>query len=620
MERKVWFQVLGPFRFIVDGADRTPTQPRLRIVLTLLVLRRDEVVSTDQLIDELWDDEPPMTARTALQVYISNLRKLFKHVLGPERGEALLVSHGNGYRLTARPGEVDAEVFDEHVSEGCRTAAEGDQQGARRHFERGLGLWEGECLEGAPSSALRRSHAVQLQEKREQVLEERIRLDLAQGLHTQVIPELQALTVQYPTREGLAQLLMISLHQAGRRADALEVYHRTRTSLVELLGVDPSTALTEFYTELLDADCPPQPALPVATDTGPATAPPPGRGEVPGPAQLPRKGAELRGRCAEVTHMVERLRASLGVRAEVCLLTGEPGVGKTEVALHVAHEVRDLFPDGQLHVDAMEGRGRSDGPRALARKVLRSLGAGHVDDEGDLDRLAGAVRSALSERRVLLVIENVENEEQIRPLLPGYEGCAAIITGRSSLLGIAGSTRLRLRPLRPSAGVEYFTELWTGEPAREKAVRELVDYCDGLPLALRICALRGRERFTRVEDVLQELRSSTSPLSRLRAGDLDVRECLEWTLERCDIEQRLLLTQIAELDQDTFRFDDLLRAVPDGVNRVEAASALASLVEISALDRAEVDGGDGYRMRNLVRQYLLDGDRTGRDAESVAGT
>ncbi|WP_017578195.1 NB-ARC domain-containing protein [Nocardiopsis kunsanensis] len=281
---------------------------------------------------------------------------------------------------------------------------------------------------------------------------------------------------------------------------------------------------------------------------------------------------------------------------------------------------RQLARDGRVEDLWRAFHGAGGKPRGVLPHEFALAAALAVDDEGDLDRLAGAVRSALSERRVLLVIENVENEEQIRPLLPGYEGCAAIITGRSSLLGIAGSTRLRLRPLRPSAGVEYFTELWTGEPAREKAVRELVDYCDGLPLALRICALRGRERFTRVEDVLQELRSSTSPLSRLRAGDLDVRECLEWTLERCDIEQRLLLTQIAELDQDTFRFDDLLRAVPDGVNRVEAASALASLVEISALDRAEVDGGDGYRMRNLVRQYLLDGDRTGRDAESVAGT
>jgi DNA-binding SARP family transcriptional activator len=241
----VEFRVLGPVEAVVDGRSVSLPAAKPRALLALLLLRRNRVVAVDELIDELWGDDPPETAAKALQVYVSQLRK----AIGSDR----VLTKPPGYSLRVDEGELDLDAFERLVSEGRERLAAGDPRAATLRLEEALKRWRGPALAEFPSQALQEAGA-RLEESRVAAVEDRIDADLALGRHDRVVPELEELVAQHPLRERPRGQLMLALYRAGRQADALDLYRRTREVLVEELGIEPSADLQELERAILRQD------------------------------------------------------------------------------------------------------------------------------------------------------------------------------------------------------------------------------------------------------------------------------------------------------------------------------------------------------------------------------
>jgi DNA-binding SARP family transcriptional activator/ABC-type branched-subunit amino acid transport system substrate-binding protein len=250
----VEFRILGPFEVVEDDRRLALGGPKQRAVLAILLLHRGEVVSTDRLIDELWDERPPATAAKTVQVYVSNLRKAL--------GNGLLVTQGHGYLLHTSPGQVDLDRFEALVGEGRRALREGNARDGSDRFREALTLWRGPALEDFAYEGFAQSAGAQLEEQRLAALEDRIEADLALGEHAALVAELESLVRDHPLRERLHLQLMLALYRSGRQAEALEHYQSARRALIDRLGIEPGPALRELEQSILAQD--------------PALRPPPG--------------------------------------------------------------------------------------------------------------------------------------------------------------------------------------------------------------------------------------------------------------------------------------------------------------------------------------------------------
>ena len=226
------FLILGPVE-VLDGGRAVPLPAGKPLaLLRVLLLSRNRVVSAEDLIDELWGEQPPETALKALQGHVSQLRK----ALGADR----LTTKVPGYRLRVEAGELDLDRFEQLAQDGRERLAAGDAKTASRELESALALWRGP----APG----------LDERRLAALEDRIEADLALGRHAQLVAELEPLVAQEPLRERLRGQLILALYRSGRQADALEEYRRTRETLVDELGIEPGEALQELQRAILRHD------------------------------------------------------------------------------------------------------------------------------------------------------------------------------------------------------------------------------------------------------------------------------------------------------------------------------------------------------------------------------
>ncbi|MGC1284672.1 MAG: AfsR/SARP family transcriptional regulator, partial [Streptosporangiaceae bacterium] len=247
------FRVLGPLE-VWTGQDWSGIgAPKWRALLAVLLLSQGQAVSTDRLIAELWGDRPPDRAANLVSIYVLRLRR----VLGDRDGH-LLTTRAPGYQLRLQPGELDAEQFQALAGQGRRTLAEGDFRAAADVLAEALGLWRGRALADVPPFALVTAEAERLEESRLTALELRTEADLGCGMHAQLVPELRRLLSDQPLREGLWGLLMQALDAAGRHAEALAAYGRSREVIAEELGVDPGPELQRLYQELLTADLVPR--------------------------------------------------------------------------------------------------------------------------------------------------------------------------------------------------------------------------------------------------------------------------------------------------------------------------------------------------------------------------
>jgi DNA-binding SARP family transcriptional activator/tetratricopeptide (TPR) repeat protein len=478
----MWFGLLGPL-LVCDGESviRVPAA-RHRVLLAVLLLHTGTIVNVDTLAEMVWDGAPPAGARITLRSHVSRLRQ----VLGPRVG-ARMVTRYPGYLIEAGEEEVDLLRFRGLYREGAAAVRSGQWAQAAETLGEALGIWRGEPLADVPSDLLRRDEVPGLDQHRLQAQEWEIEAGLQLGRHTELVAELHSLTAAHPLRERFHAQLMLAQYRCGRQAEALATYQRARQLLVEALGTDPGTELRELHGRILAADPAleaPRPASAMTRDAGPSV-----------PRQLPAPVAHFAGRAEELAALT-RLDGSAGQAPEAIVISaidGTAGVGKTALAVRWAHQVADRFPDGQLYVNL---RGYDPGLPVPASEALagflRALGVPGQDIPAEETHRAAQYRSLTAGRRMLVVLDNASEAEQVRPLLPGSSTCVVLVTSRDSLAGLVardGARRLELDLLPlPDAMVLLRTLIGRRVDDQPGAAAILAAQCCRLPLALRVAA------------------------------------------------------------------------------------------------------------------------------------
>ncbi|MFB4313092.1 BTAD domain-containing putative transcriptional regulator [Actinomadura sp. 21ATH] len=597
------FAVLGPVRAWRGTRELALGGPQQRAMLAALLLARGRTLSVDGLVDALWGDDPPARAVGTVRTYASRLRQ----VLETDRAvPEVLVSTGKGYALRAVPGMLDAEVFESLAAEAGRARDRDDRARARELLGRALDLWDGAPLPGLPGPHAEAARE-RLAERRLAVLRERLEADLALGRHGEIVGELAALSREHPLREPLRGLLMTALYRCGRQAEALREYESARRTLAAELGVDPGPALRDLHARLLRND-------PSLSPPGPPPAPPvPAAAPVERPASLPADLADFTGRAALVREMTGWLSQEERLAPAVVAVSGVGGVGKTALAVHVAHAVRDAYPGGQLYIDLLGTGGRPVPPAVALGELLRALGVpGSAVPEGEQERSA-LYRSVLADRRVLILLDNARDAAQIRPLLPGARGCAVLVTSRSRLSGPPGVRAVDLDVLDPVEAVTLFTGIVGPRAAAERrAVVDTVALCGFLPLAVRIAAARLAARpGWSIRSLAERLSDRHRRLAELRIGDLGVEATFRLGYDQLDPEAARAFRLLAVPETSCLCLDGAAALL--GTSAAEAERVLESLVDLGLLD---APSPDRYRYHDLLWLFArgLPGEDGERDA------
>ncbi|WP_406348506.1 NB-ARC domain-containing protein [Streptomyces sp. NBC_00144] len=580
---RLTFSVLGPVRAWRDGEALPPGSPQQRALLAALLTRDGRTATAGELIDAIWGDDPPSQALAAVRTYASRLRK----VLDPE----VLVSESGGYAIRIRAESVDLHRAQQLAANAEKAAGSGDRSTARALIDEALELWDGEPLANVPGPYAETQRAA-LEEWRLQLTESRLDMDLEVGCHAEAVSELTSLTAAHPLRERLRELLMLALYRSGRQAEALAVYADTRKLLADELGVDPRPELARLQQRILQADA--ELARP-AEESAP-TAPTAVR-----PAQLPATVPDFTGRTAFVRELGDRLGTAEGSVMAVSALAGIGGVGKTTLAVHVAHAARSHFPDGQLYVDLQGAGSRAAEPETVLGAFLRALGTADSAIPDSLDERAALYRTALDGRRVLVLLDNARDAAQIRPLLPGTAGSAALVTSRARMVDLAGAHLVDLDVMSPEEALQLFTKI-VGEErvgSERQASLDVVAACGFLPLAIRIAASRLAARRTWTVSVLAaKLADERRRLDELQAGDLAVKATFELGYGQLEPQQARAFRLLGLAEGP-----DLSLAAAAAVLNMparEAEDLLESLVDTSLLESA---APGRYRYHDLVRLY-----------------
>jgi DNA-binding SARP family transcriptional activator len=516
-------RILGPIE-AWDGQDWAPiSAPKWRALLATMLLTPGRLVSTDQLVQDLWGDRPPARASNQISVYVHHLRRL----IGDPEGR-ILVTRAPGYQIVLAPGDLDADRFTALAADGRAALAAGDYEGAAGLLAAGLGLWRGRALADVPATPLVTAEAERLEWSRIQALELRIEADLHRGRHAEVATELRRLLADHPLRERLWALRMQALSGAGRQAEALAVYAQAREVIAAELGVDPGPDLQRLYQDILNADAASAAAGQVGAAPGELPGPAP-----PAPAQLPADIPDFTGRDGQV----DELRGLLSAAGEqgspgavpVVLVMGSGGLGKTTLAVHAAHLLAERFADGQLFASLLGATAPADPGEVLAR-FLRDLGMDAAQIPVGAEERAAQYRTRLHGRRVLVVLDDARDAAQVMPLLPGSATCAVLITSRGRLPELAGSRVMDLDVLAEPEARALFERVAGEDQVRAEpaATDEVLAACAGLPLAIRIAGARLIPRGGwNVRTLAGRLSDERKRLDVLRAGNLAVRASFE---------------------------------------------------------------------------------------------
>ncbi|MGY5060854.1 BTAD domain-containing putative transcriptional regulator [Streptomyces sp. 900105755] len=592
------FGLLGPPSGRHGGRELDLGSPLQRAVLARLLLGDGRRCGLDQLIDALWED-PPGNAVRSVQTYVYRIRLS----LGEERSR--LETTQRGYRLDVPEQAVDALRFERLVRDGEELRAAGRPGPALRAFDAALALWSGEPLSGVPGPYAQRH--------RRRFTELRLNARVAQlecagelGEHARVATELLSLIADHPLREDLYALRMRALHRAGRTAEALAVYAAARETMVAELGMDPGPELRELQARILagaepDAAGPPAGESPAAVTADRSGAV---RGEeAPAgvrPQQLPPAPGDFVGR----ERLRERLGRALrpgGEAVALAVLSGIGGVGKTALALRVAHGIRGDYPDGQLYVDLRGDGGSPADPADVLVDFLLALGMPAARIPATPTARAGAYRTLTADRRILVVLDNASDTAQVTPLLPGTPGNAALITTRHRSLVPPGATRFEV-PVPDQREAVAMLGRFTGDAevaADPELALELVHACGQLPLALRIIGARTAARPGRgLGAQLLRLRAEEHQLDELRAGGMSVEATFQVGYRALAPDRARAMRLCALLDAADFPV--AVAAVLLDRPEQETEEQLEHLVEAGLL---EPHSADRYRFHDLVRAF-----------------
>jgi DNA-binding SARP family transcriptional activator len=590
--RNVAVRLLGPFQVSVDDRPVELPAGRLRALLAALALSAGQPVTADRLATAVWDGEPPGDPRANVQTNIRRLRRVLR--------EELIITRRDGYVLDVESDRVDALRFVRLLDEA---ATQPDAATTRERLVAALALWRGPPFDGVQSPWFEHTQGRRLQERYLAALERRVDLDLADGRHADLAAELEELTARFPLRESLWARLLRVLERSGRPAEALARYETMRLRLAEELGADPGPELRRAHADLLAGG---------ATDPGGDVRAAPVDRVVP--RQLPADIGGFAGRSAELRALDSGLGDTTGARRRpvaVTVIAGPPGIGKTTLAVHWAHRVADRFPDGQLYVD-LRGFDPSSSPADPAEAIRGLLDALQVAAHRiPLDPAAqvGLYRSLLAGKRMLVVLDDARDADQVRPLLPGTPGCSVVVTSRHQLSGLVTTN-----------GAHPITlELLTDEEARlllanrlghdriglePDAVSEIVSRCARLPLALAVVAARAAVHaaypLSTLARQLREAREGLDPL----AGDdasTDVRTVF-WCSYRTLGAPEARLFRLLGLHPGPEITADAAASLA-GVPVPQARSGLADLAK-SHLVSEPTTGR--YALHDLLRAYAVE--------------
>ncbi|EMD27963.1 AfsR/SARP family transcriptional regulator [Amycolatopsis azurea] len=594
------FRVLGAVEAWAGGDPVDLGSPKQRLVLAVLLLEAGKPVPRDRIIDLLWPEEPPASARNTVQALVSRLRAVFRGAGGPE-----IVSEGTRYLLRVDPRRVDVHRFTELTSQ----AREADDETAVELLDEALGLWRGEALSDVVSGEVAQRLRGGMNEERWTALEDRADAQLRLGRGRQVLAELTELVAAHPLRQRFVGQLMLALHREGRTDDALEAFRALRDRLGTELGLDPSPELRRLEAAILAAD----PALePLAAVTKP---------EPIRPAQLPHDVRGFAGRASELERLDEATRHA-GEGTDIWVISGTAGVGKTALAVRWAHRVRDAFPDGQLYLDlrGFDPDHEPLTPAVALTQLLQALGTAPKAIPPDTDTRAALLRSLLADRRVLLVLDNVRDTGQVLPLLP--PSGTVLVTSRQRLGDLIARTGARALPLSvlPAEDARHLLEAVLGSEtvaAEAVAAAELARLCGHLPLALRIAAANlGASGEPEIAELAREL-AGGDPLAELTvdgAEESAVTTAFGVSYRALPEEHRLLFRRLALVPGQTFTApaaQALTGAPHSKANQQLKALAAAHLVERYTPGR--------YRFHDLLRSFAA-GRTLSEDAKSERDT
>ena len=551
MSSDLRFAVLGPVRAWRGNAELGVGAPQQRAVLAMLLLANGRQVALDAVISGLWDDDPPLAATGTVRTYVSRLR----HRLGSAgRGGAtgVIESAGAGYVLPTPAGALDLDVFTRLTKDAQRERASAPAGMAKAAvlLHDALELGQGTPLAGVPGPYAE-SQRVRIIELQLAATEERLCLDIELGEHVAAAVELRSLLASHPTRERFGELLMLALYRSGRQTDALAVFDRVRRLLGEELGIDPGPGLREMHQRILEIDrgliVPVRPPR-IAESVPGAPLPAP----VVAPAQLPADLSAFVGRHRELARLNSLLDdgAQSSATVAIAAIDGMAGIGKTALAVHWAHWAADRFPDGQLYANlrGFDPSGVAMSPEDALRGFLETLGVAPQRIPGDFGAQASLYRSMLNGRRMLVLLDNARDIEQVRPLLPGSSGCLVLITSRNRLPGLIaahGAHAVSLDTLAADEARDAMAQrLGSARLAAEPdASDEIIDRCGGLPLAIAVVAARATVyQDLPLAEIAGELRDARTRLDALSADDAaaDVRAAFSWSYRLLSVRARRL--------------------------------------------------------------------------------
>ncbi|MFE7801685.1 BTAD domain-containing putative transcriptional regulator [Nocardia sp. NPDC057440] len=601
------FAVLGEVRAWRGETEINLGSKQRRALLAALLLRHGRAATVHELVESVWGEHPTPSAVGAVRNHILHLRR----VLEPDRRAGapptVLVGFGGGYALRLEPGAVDVELVEDCLARHSGAGTLDGVESARQRLDSALRLWSGTPLAGLPGpyADQQRTHLI---ERRAALLEQRIELDLRLGRYTESIAELTPLSVEYPMREQTRALLMTALYHAGRRAEALTVYADTRRLLIERLGIEPGKRLADLHQRILCAELP----APKLAEQTPTPLPVAHRPLVR-VAQLPADIADFTGRDDTIRRITDRLTRTDRSAVPVCAIGGMGGIGKSALAVHVAHGIRDRFPDGQLHVDLhgfahpprQHGTARSGTPAIdTLGDFLRALGVPEGEIAPTLAERSAQYRSCLDGRRVLVVLDNARDAEQVAPLIPGTPGSAVLITSRSALAELPGALDVRLGLLgRDEARDLLATLVGVGRVAAEPAaVEDVITACGGLPLAVRIIGARlaARPSWT-VGSLAERLIDEQQRLGLLRTGDLAVEAAFQLSYDQLHAEQATAFRMLAVPGVAEISLDGAAAIL--GADRVLIEQVCESLVDLNLME-STAPGRYGYH--DLSRLFARD--------------
>ncbi len=557
----------------------------MRVLLGAMLADDGRVLPSDHLVNALWGQTPPRSAAKNLQVYIYRLRKL----LGPETIE----SHPHGYALLVPDEAIDARVFRRLTADANDCAAHDPRQ-ACTLLREALGLWSGKAFQDVADAPVLRETIASLHAEQISAQEKLFELELALGRHAAVVDELARAVASNPFRETFRRLYMVALFRCGRQSDAVDAFQSARKLLNNELGLEPGEQLQQAYLSIL-REQDPAPVSAAVTVAAPI------------PSQLPPQAAGFVGRAHELSQL-DSLLGAAAPAAVISSISGQAGVGKTALAVHWASQVARRFPDGQLYLNL---RGFSVEPPLSAAsavsQLLRALGVAPGQVPADFDEAVAEYRTQIARRRVLLILDNARDEQQVRPLLATGTS-VTVVTSRNRLGGLVavdGALPITVGLLSDQDSATLLQAQSRPRQAipREQAA-ELALICGHLPLALRLAAARlaldptldaeELARSLREKNRLNELEVSSDHAASLRA----IFTCSYDVLTADERRAFRLLALLPGTDISPDGLAAMLDIPPD-----ECRATLTRLARVHLLTRM---AHDRYTMHDLLRDYALE--------------